>query len=548
MAASKQASIFSRESGRITYLERENSAKVGLAVLAMAGGAIVNLVQGNIDFDEPRELVVGLAVLVAMVIVVGVLAYVWSEILPKGIFPVTWMSREAVTDGVHQREVRFGSRIVAERLRHLEHARAPMMAQSRAVFATPAAGLRIRGTERHVWRLALCALGLAIVPVIVWLSPGMGSAHYAVVLAVAAGVGLVWSFAGLLRHGRDLASPAGPTPRPATSHARGSLLRLFDADSVTLSTMVIGAGLTGAFCIPMLRAWERDDTFAREPWLALSLGVLASAMALCFRRRMGMSVPGCVLIGVAYAIGSVASWSALAAWVAPSRYDITYVVWYEFSFAAGLVAAAVMVTLQGRLRVRRLIVFFAALAVVEGGRYAALHFERSVWVLPFALLVPAVPLAILLASMDHRRSVLRDAVAIGMSAGGSLAVAFGLQYFFEPISPLFDGELGRPVALLALQHTLLWPTLRIARPHWWHRLPDHRVLTRRMRGTVKWFNEAKGYGFITAEGQAGDVFVHSTRIERAGQGPLTLVEGEHVEFDTEWTAKGPLAVNVRQLP
>lgn len=62
-------------------------------------------------------------------------------------------------------------------------------------------------------------------------------------------------------------------------------------------------------------------------------------------------------------------------------------------------------------------------------------------------------------------------------------------------------------------------------------------------GTVKWFNEKKGYGFIEMEGQ-DDIFVHYTGI--AGDGFRTLREGEAVTFDIEETNRGPQAVNVQK--
>jgi CspA family cold shock protein len=63
-------------------------------------------------------------------------------------------------------------------------------------------------------------------------------------------------------------------------------------------------------------------------------------------------------------------------------------------------------------------------------------------------------------------------------------------------------------------------------------------------GTVKWFNEAKGYGFITPEGSESskDVFVHFNSIQ--GSGYRTLAEGARVEFDVEQGQKGPQAANV----
>ena len=60
-------------------------------------------------------------------------------------------------------------------------------------------------------------------------------------------------------------------------------------------------------------------------------------------------------------------------------------------------------------------------------------------------------------------------------------------------------------------------------------------------GTVKWFNQAKGYGFIEREGDK-DVFVHHTSIQ--AQGFRSLNEGEQVTFDIAHGQKGPIATNV----
>jgi len=62
------------------------------------------------------------------------------------------------------------------------------------------------------------------------------------------------------------------------------------------------------------------------------------------------------------------------------------------------------------------------------------------------------------------------------------------------------------------------------------------------KGKVKWFNETKGYGFITCE-DGKDVFVHYTGI--TGEGFKTLMEGQDVEFDVVAGNKGNQAVNVR---
>ncbi|MGI6609720.1 MAG: cold-shock protein [Limnochordia bacterium] len=64
-----------------------------------------------------------------------------------------------------------------------------------------------------------------------------------------------------------------------------------------------------------------------------------------------------------------------------------------------------------------------------------------------------------------------------------------------------------------------------------------------MRGTVKWFNGEKGYGFISKEDGSGDVFVHYSAIE--GTGYRNLEEGMSVEFEVTQGQKGPQAQNVR---
>ena len=64
------------------------------------------------------------------------------------------------------------------------------------------------------------------------------------------------------------------------------------------------------------------------------------------------------------------------------------------------------------------------------------------------------------------------------------------------------------------------------------------------KGTVKWFNENKGYGFIRQEG-GPDVFVHFSAIK--DEGFKTLSEGQPVEFEVTQGEKGPQAVNVRPV-
>jgi CspA family cold shock protein len=64
-------------------------------------------------------------------------------------------------------------------------------------------------------------------------------------------------------------------------------------------------------------------------------------------------------------------------------------------------------------------------------------------------------------------------------------------------------------------------------------------------GTVKWFNDSKGYGFITPDEGTKDLFVHHSQI--AGDGFKSLAEGARVEYEATEGQKGPQATNVRAL-
>ncbi len=63
-----------------------------------------------------------------------------------------------------------------------------------------------------------------------------------------------------------------------------------------------------------------------------------------------------------------------------------------------------------------------------------------------------------------------------------------------------------------------------------------------VKGTVKWFNDAKGYGFVQTETDTSDIFVHYSAIQ--GDGFKTLSEGQPVEFELVSGPKGPQAFNV----
>jgi CspA family cold shock protein len=67
----------------------------------------------------------------------------------------------------------------------------------------------------------------------------------------------------------------------------------------------------------------------------------------------------------------------------------------------------------------------------------------------------------------------------------------------------------------------------------------------RQTGTVKWFNDAKGYGFITPDDGSADVFAHFSAIQSSGY--RSLEENQRVEFDITSGQKGPQAENIRPL-
>ena len=70
-------------------------------------------------------------------------------------------------------------------------------------------------------------------------------------------------------------------------------------------------------------------------------------------------------------------------------------------------------------------------------------------------------------------------------------------------------------------------------------------MSERQTGTVKWFNDAKGYGFIARDGESTDIFVHHSAIAMPGY--RSLAEGQRVEFTIEQGTKGLHAINVTRI-
>ncbi len=70
-------------------------------------------------------------------------------------------------------------------------------------------------------------------------------------------------------------------------------------------------------------------------------------------------------------------------------------------------------------------------------------------------------------------------------------------------------------------------------------------MSNREKGTVKWFNDSKGFGFIAPESGSKDVFVHQSAI--VADGFRSLAEGDRVEFSIEQGPKGPAAAGVQKI-
>ena len=78
---------------------------------------------------------------------------------------------------------------------------------------------------------------------------------------------------------------------------------------------------------------------------------------------------------------------------------------------------------------------------------------------------------------------------------------------------------------------------------YWLQIHTKRQVSK-LKGKVKWFNNQKGYGFITREDGSGDVFVHYSSV--SGDGYKSLNEGDSVEFEVVDSDKGPKAANVQK--
>jgi CspA family cold shock protein len=65
------------------------------------------------------------------------------------------------------------------------------------------------------------------------------------------------------------------------------------------------------------------------------------------------------------------------------------------------------------------------------------------------------------------------------------------------------------------------------------------------KGKIKWFNDQKGYGFVTPDDGSQDLFVHYQDIQ--GEGFKTLSEGQSVEYDVTKSEKGPKAINIKKI-
>jgi CspA family cold shock protein len=107
------------------------------------------------------------------------------------------------------------------------------------------------------------------------------------------------------------------------------------------------------------------------------------------------------------------------------------------------------------------------------------------------------------------------------------------------LSGMVAAQIMVPVQAIAIVR--LVHTARACRPGLTHTSGNLSMAS--LTGTVKFYNETKGFGFITPDGGGKDVFVHATALEKAGVRGLR--DGQRVSFDTEADTRGPKAVNLR---
>jgi CspA family cold shock protein len=123
----------------------------------------------------------------------------------------------------------------------------------------------------------------------------------------------------------------------------------------------------------------------------------------------------------------------------------------------------------------------------------------------------------------------------------SVRLSFGS---FLPAALLFVTASNRPAPLKSPRSTLLVRRLVREGPATIN-LFDFFGNTDMAQGTVKWFNESKGFGFITPEDGGKDLFAHFSEIQ--GTGFKTLAEGQRVEFNVTQGQKGPQASQIRPI-
>jgi CspA family cold shock protein len=134
----------------------------------------------------------------------------------------------------------------------------------------------------------------------------------------------------------------------------------------------------------------------------------------------------------------------------------------------------------------------------------------------------------------------------GFAESGTMGALTFLKSLHPPVSlPLLPRPAPASRSRISLRCYL---GVRTAQHHDAHDTFLHRKIdmTTNQTGTVKWFNEGKGYGFIAPDGGGKDLFAHFREIQGA-EGYKTLAENARVQFDVTQGAKGPQASNIRTM-